>query len=27
MGDASNGVCGGMVFAARDDFEVGLAIP
>jgi len=27
MGDASNGVCGDMVFAARDDFEVGLAIP
>ena len=26
IGDASNGLCGGMVFAARDHFEAGLAI-
>lgn len=27
IGDASNGLCGGMVFAARDHFEAGVAIP
>lgn len=27
IGDASNGLCGGMVFAARDHFEAGLPIP
>ena len=27
VGDASNGLCGGMVFAARDFFEAGLALP
>jgi hypothetical protein len=26
IGDASNGLCGGMVFAARDHFEAGLPI-
>jgi hypothetical protein len=27
IGDASNGLCGGMVFAARDYFEAGIPIP
>jgi hypothetical protein len=27
IGDAHNGVCGGMVFAVRDYFEAGVAIP
>jgi hypothetical protein len=27
IGDASNGLCGGMVFAVRDYFGSGLAIP
>ena len=27
IGDASNGLCGGMVFAARDYFEAGISIP
>ena len=27
IGDASNGLCGGMAFAARDHFEAGLPIP
>jgi len=27
IGDASKGLCGGMVFAARDYFEAGMAIP
>jgi len=27
IGDASNGLCGGMVFAARDYFEAGRAVP
>lgn len=27
IGDASNGLCGGMVFAARDYFESGRAVP
>jgi len=27
VGDASNGLCGGMVFAARDHFEAGTPVP
>lgn len=27
IGDAANGLCGGMVFAVRDFFEAGIAIP
>ncbi len=27
IGDAANGLCGGMVFAARDYFEAGISIP
>src|SRR6185503_2906002 len=27
VGDASNGLCGGMVFGARDYFEKGIRVP